>query len=371
MTEIDIIVSGHLCLDLIPGMAHVTHEEMLHAGRLIETDPLTISTGGVVSNSGLALHRLGINVRLMSSVGGDLLGRVIIAYLKDRDPILAELITPQPNQPSSYSVVLSPQNSDRTFLHCTATNDLFGVANVDFAMVKQAKIFHLGYPPLLPRLMLEDGRELAEIYQRAKQTGVVTSLDMTLPDANGISGKANWQAILKNTLPYVDIFLPSIEEILFMLRRRDFDQWKPQILPHLNRSYLAELADELLSLGVVVTGFKLGAYGFYLKTAPEGFERLASLNLLGWAGVELWQPAFEVAVAGTTGAGDAAYGGFLAAMIHGMSPAEALQWACAVGACCIEAPDATSGVRTWEETAQRLAAGWPVVVERLAGFETD
>ncbi len=367
--SIDVIVSGHLCLDLIPGMAQVSSEELAHPGQLIETEPLTLSTGGVVSNSGLALHRLGVNVRLMATVGGDLLGRVIIAALKDRDPHLAELITVQEGLPSSYSVVLSPNNSDRTFLHCTGTNDSFGAANVDLALVKQARIFHLGYPPLLPRLMADDGLELREIYESVKAAGAVTSMDMTLPDPQRLSGRANWRAILKNTLPYVDIFLPSIEEILFMLRRADYDQWRKNVLPYLTRSYLAELADELLDMGVIIAGFKLGGLGFYLKTAENGFERLASLGLLGWAGIELWQPAFEVQVAGTTGAGDAAYAGFLAALIHQMSPVEAMRWACAVGACCIEAPDATSGIRTWQETEQRLAAGWAVCPVRLPGFD--
>ena len=43
------------------------------------------------------------------------------------------------------------------------------------------------------------------------------------------SGHANWHAILKRTLPYVDIFIPSIEEILFMLRRDDYDKWRGAI----------------------------------------------------------------------------------------------------------------------------------------------
>ena len=70
------------------------------------------------------------------------------------------------------------------------------------------------------------------------------------------------------------------------------------------------------------------------------------------------QPAFVVDVVGTTGAGDAAYGAFLAAMLHGLPPAECAQMACAVGACNAEQADATSGVRPWDETRQRIAAGW-------------
>jgi hypothetical protein len=33
--------------------------------------------------------------------------------------------------------------------------------------------------------------------------------------------------------------------------------------------------------------------------------------------------------------------------------------AAAVGACNVEAADAVSGVRSWEETTARVQAGWP------------
>ncbi|MFN8563131.1 MAG: hypothetical protein U0703_16320 [Anaerolineae bacterium] len=37
-------------------------------------------TGGSVSNTGLALNRFGVNVRLMASVGDDQIARLIIAF---------------------------------------------------------------------------------------------------------------------------------------------------------------------------------------------------------------------------------------------------------------------------------------------------
>jgi sugar/nucleoside kinase (ribokinase family) len=70
-------------------------------------------------------------------------------------------------------------------------------------------------------------------------------------------------------------------------------------------------------------------------------------------------PVFQVAtVAGTTGAGDATIAGFLASVAKGLPAEEALTMAVAVGACCVEAPDATSGVRSWDETTARVKAGW-------------
>lgn len=369
---VDIIVSGHLCLDLIPEMGDV-RSEALAPGRLLETGPLRISTGGTVSNTGLALLRLGANVSLMAAVGDDLLGQAIISFLKERDERLAQFIRVQAGLASSYSVVLSPNNTDRTFLHHTGTNATFGVENVDYELVRPAKVFHLGYPPLLPRLIAAEGAELSQLFEQVKAAGVVTSMDMATPDPDGPSGRADWQAILRRALPHVDVFLPSIEEALFMLRRADFDAWGGAWADHLTGDYLRALADDLLGLGAAIAGFKLGEMGVYIRTATA--DRLASLERLAldvpaWAGVEVWHPAFVVDVAGTTGAGDAAYAGFLAALVNGLNPAGCVRWACAVGACAVETADSTSGVRSWQETAARLEAGWPVRPERLAGVSS-
>lgn len=374
MDNIDIVMAGHLCLDLLPDLTYISAKALTEPGRLYQTGAIAVSTGGAVSNTGLALHRLGARVRLMSLVGDDLIGQLTLNYLKARDPHLADGIKIKVGQPASNTIVLSPAGADRTFLHCPGTNDSFTTADIDFEAVAQAKMFHLGYPPLLPRLTEKNGLELSTIFRRAKQAGAVTSLDMVLPDPNSPSGKLDWRAILAASLPNVDIFIPSIEETLFMLRRADYDAWLPDVLSHLTRDYLFELAGELLAMGSAIAGFKLGEMGLYLRTAgSDSFQRLSRLerDWSGWADQEQWHPAFQVEVAGTTGAGDAAYAGFLVALTRGATPYEALRWACAVGACDVEAVDATSGVRTWEETGKRLAAGWSPRLERLTGYTNE
>ncbi len=113
--------------------------------------------------------------------------------------------------------------------------------------------------------------------------------------------------------------------------------------------------------GVSAVLIKLGDRGAYLRTGAGGVA-----GLPGWAERELYTPVFSVPrIAGTAGSGDATIAGFLASVSRGLSAEEALTLAVAVGGCCVEAPDATSGVRTWEETLSRVKAGWtrrPVVV---------
>jgi sugar/nucleoside kinase (ribokinase family) len=366
--SIDVIVSGHLCLDLIPQMEHVPLSALAVPGKLHEVGKANLSTGGAVSNTGLALHRLGANVRLMASVGDDVIGRAILDFLEQRDPSLSQHISVKSGQPTSYTIVLSPEKVDRIFLHCTGTNSTFNSTDVNYDLLNSAKIFHLGYPPILPRLYADDGEEFERLMQLAKATGVVTSLDTTLPDPQSDSGRANWCAILKRALPYTDIFIPSIEEILFMLRRADYDRWHGVVLEHLTHQYLDELAHELLDMGPAIVGFKLGELGVFIRAASVGrLDPLRSVIVdpVQWADITVFHPAFQVEVVGTIGAGDSAYAGFLLALLRGLSAIESARWACAVGACTVEAADATSGVRSWEATSARLESGWATIDRRL------
>ncbi len=358
----DIIVSGHLCADLIPDTSNLPLQALANPGKLYEVDALNIATGGSVSNTGIALHTLGINVGLMTTVGDDLLGRVIIAKLKDREPKLGAMIAVRQDEASSYSIILSPENADRIILHCTGNNDHFDADDIDFDIVSQAKIFHLGYPPLLPKLYANNAESLISIFRTIYESGVLTSLDMAHPDPQGLSGQVNWNDVLQNLLPYVDIFLPSIEEVVFMMRRSDYDQWKGDILPQLTREYLHSLAQDLLEMGATIVGFKLGELGSYLSTTLdvnklERFRKIG-LDINKWQGIDTWQPAYDVQVVGTTGAGDSAYGGFLAALIRGLDADSAMRVMCAVGACNVEAHDASSGLKTWDATVSRIDAGW-------------
>ena len=194
---------------------------------------------------------------------------------------------------------------------------------------------------------------------------MITSLDMTLPDPAGAAGRVNWRTLLERTLPFVDIFVPSIEEILYMLRRTDYDKWQADPMQHISLAYLCDLADELFDMGSsAVVGFKLGAFGIYLQTGTADcsrrLERLP-INYGEWVNKRIWHPAFEVEVAGTTGAGDLAYAGLLVAMLKGYTLEDCARWACAVGACNVEAADATSGVQSWDAIQERLDQGWKTI----------
>jgi sugar/nucleoside kinase (ribokinase family) len=226
------------------------------------------------------------------------------------------------------------------FLHNPGANDTFDSKDINFDLVSRAKLLHLGYPPLMRKLYENEGEELVKIFKKAKDLGTRTSLDCTLPDPESPSGKVDWRKILENTLPYVDIFLPSAEEILFMLSKEKFFQLDKEgdILGQLRGEDLSSLSGEMLNYGVKIAGIKCGYRGFYVRTAsPDKFGQIGRFGRPGdldnWSRRELWGPTYYVSkIASATGSGDSAIAGFLSAYLKGERIESALNYACTLGA---------------------------------------
>jgi sugar/nucleoside kinase (ribokinase family) len=171
--------------------------------------------------------------------------------------------------------------------------------------------------------------------------------------------------LLERTLPFVDIFQPSVEELLYMLRHDTYQTLAESpggVISAVKPDLLADLSEELLSLGVKIVLIKLGERGAYLRTAGkatlEQMGKATPKDLSDWSEQQLWAPRFEVKVVGTTGSGDAAIAGLLSAVLRNTSPQLALTMAVAVGACSVEGPDPLSCVLTWEDTVGRINHGW-------------
>lgn len=362
----DVIVAGHICLDVIPMIDTYkgSGETLLSPGQLVSVGPATVSPGGVVSNAGLALHRLGVPTRLMGKVGDDLFGRAILDRLRGYAPVLADSMIVAKGEHSSYSIVISPPGVDRIFLHCSGANDTFGADDVAYDQLGGARVLHFGYPPLMRRLYANKGDELATLMRRVKEKDLTTSLDMAQVDPNSDAARVDWPALLERVLPYVDLFQPSLGEILFMLDRDRFERMSKDggVLPRLDGSLLSELSERLAQWGAAVVVFKLGDQGLYVRTTGDA-GRLADMGVLRqkelWRNRELLAPCFRTRVVGTTGSGDCTIAGFLVALLYDLAPEEVITAAVAVGACSVEAADATSGVPNWSVVQQRIHSVWP------------
>lgn len=366
----EVVVAGHVCLDVIPEIFRLAGGlgELFVPGKLTEIGPALMSTGGAVSNTGLALHRLGFAVRLMGKVGDDLFGKAITSVLSRYGEALAEGMIVAPGESSSYSIVISPPDVDRIFLHATGANDTFCADDIQLNLLEGTKLFHFGYPPLMRRMLERNGEELVRLLAGVKGLGATVSLDTAMPDPASPGGRADWRGIFSHVLSFIDVFIPSCEEILYMLDPKRYEKMvqecsAKELLSCVDSSILSSLAEELLDMGVAIVGIKLGEYGLYLRTTSDA-ERISRMGACApsqmdnWLNREMLVPCFQVTVAGTNGAGDCTIAGFLAGLMKGLPIENALLGAVGVGACNVEQADAVSGVRPWTEVLERIHAGW-------------
>jgi sugar/nucleoside kinase (ribokinase family) len=350
------VVAGHICLDLMPGLGSRPLD--LRPGDLRIAGPVTISAGGSVSNTGLALHRLGVSTRLVALIGPDSLGAMLRTALEAESPGLGAGLVERAGEGTSYSVILSSSESDRTVIHFPGANDSFSSADLDPEQFQGAELLHVGYPPLMRRLCADDGRELESLMRAARQAGLATSLDTAEPDHR--IGEVDWPRLLARVLPEVDVFMPSLGELEAMLgTARPWDGVDPP-----DEAVIRSLAESALGLGAGIVGIKLGRFGLYLRTGTTArigtiAGRLPGLAGEAWSDRELWSPVFEVAVRGTTGSGDATIAGFLAAMLDRRNPTDTLDLACAVGSLCVEGEDALSGIGGRDQAEVRARSTLP------------
>lgn len=361
----DVVAAGHVCLDITPTFSQMPGkrlDEILRPGKLIRMEGVHINPGGAVGNTGPALHRLGMRVALMGKCGDDPFGHILLERLRNLAPGAERGMHVVDGENTSYSVVVALPGIDRIFLHCPDANDTFGPEDVDLNAVRGCRIFHFGYPPLMRRMYDNGGAEAEELLSNVSREGVVTSLDLSLPDPDSEAGRADWECILGRMLPYVDIFLPSLDEILFMLDRKRFEHLVGKgdsIADGIEAADLRCLAERCLSFGAKVVVIKCGHMGAYLKTGKPGGAFLAATpSPEAWKGRELFEPSCRVSrIASATGAGDAAIAGFLAAWLRGEPPARCMAFLAAVGAQNLAGVDAVSALRPWNETQAAVDAG--------------
>ena len=261
------VVAGHIDLDIIPSVDH--HFDM-EPGHLYEMGAPTMATGGAVSNTGLTMHILGMPVTLMGKIGDDNFGSIIQSILKGRAPGLEKGLAVDKDSISSYSAVINIPGTDRIFLHCPGANATFCSKDVNWEAVGQADLFHFGYPCFMAATYANEGAELKAMYRKAKELGVTTSMDPGMPDPNGPAGKVGWKKLLSELLKDVDVFMPSADELLYMVAPEKFGQGD-----NLQPGELKELGRLLLGFGAGVVAIKMGARGMYITTGSA--ERLAKM----------------------------------------------------------------------------------------------
>ena len=365
-----VISAGHICIDITPVFPDSIKgkaSDILSPGKLINVEAADVHTGGSVSNTGLAMKFLGADVSLAGKVGDDAFGNMVIKKLGEYH-VEEELIVGD-GESTSYSVILAIPGTDRIFLHHNGANNTFAAEDITEEMLCDKTLFHFGYPPLMKKMYENQGEELLKLFKKVKQAGVATSLDLASVDPASEAAKTDWEALLKKLLPLVDFFVPSVEELCYMLDKPRFQEWQDRanggdITEILDiEKDIRPLADRCMEFGAKVLLLKCGAPGLYYQTGDievlSGIEKRTELNVEDWANRRGFEKSYiPDRVLSGTGAGDTTIAAFLTAMLDGYSFEDCIHLAAATGASCVAAYDALSGLKSFKELKKKIDSGW-------------
>lgn len=368
-----VIVAGHICIDIAPiftgGKVNAVGD-LLIPGKIVQMANADIHTGGAVANTGLAMKVLGANVSLKGKLGKDDFGQMVINILESYDAMDGMIISEDAT--SAYTIALSIPGLDRIFLHHPGANDEFRAEDVPAEELQKAVLLHFGYPTLMAAMYANGGAETVKLMKCAQQQGCATSLDLTVVDEKSEAGKVDWKKALADILPYVDFFVPSIEELCLILDKPRFETWVRKaggadVTEVLDvEEDIAPLAAQCMALGCKVLMLKCGASGIYYCTADAETLRKISprveLDIEAWADKKGFEKSFlPERILSTAGAGDNSIAAFLTAMLEGYPPEECVEFAAATGANCVTVYDSLSGLMPLGELRKKIDAGWEKV----------
>lgn len=312
MTKIcDVCCVGQACTDVF-----VSYIDEINHGKLHFVENATLTIGGCALNVAVDIARLGLVSSLVARVGDDAFGRFLQAEL-NKTGVDIKGIKVKRDAVSSMSVGLISSDGERTLMHCPGTNSTFTIDDIDKELIDQAKIVFIGGSLVMDKF---DGAESAELLRYAQSKGAITAMDSSWD----YSGK--WMQNVEPCLPYLDWFMPSLEEAEQMLGSRD-----PETL-----------ADQFMEGGAKNVAIKKGIQGSFIKTADGKTYDIG---------------IYEVESVNAAGAGDAWCAGFFAGLLKNLSIEESGRFAAANAANCVSEMSTTSGVQDYTLTLEFMKNG--------------
>jgi sugar/nucleoside kinase (ribokinase family) len=367
MKKFDAVIAGYTCVDLIPdfkknqSVASITN--LFIPGKLIEIEGISFVLGGAVPNTGLAMKKLNKSIFLNGLVGNDFIGKIAIEWLDKYD--LSEGIRSTEQAGTAFSIVIAPPGIDRIFLESLGCNQIFDTGFINFEAISGSRLFHFGYPPLLKQFYQDNGSQLVDLFSKVRRMGVVTSLDLSLPDPESESGRINWSEILQKVLPNTDIFVPSIDEVLQIMKPKEYAEIlsssvSSDIIDKLIISTIREIGSQFIDSGVKILLIKAGHLGAYLLTGDvSAINEKAGLNLNldRWNKCELWCKAYKadpLKIKNSSGAGDTAAAAFLCAILNNEDPDSSVRYATMAGRNNLYCKNVYDDLSNWEDMTEGI-----------------
>ena len=294
-----VLCLGDICADLIIPYAAALKAKAGDASSYQNADVRPVE-GGSVANTACAIARLGVPVLFCGTCGQDAYGQMLKDGL-DREGVDTSLLRMEPEKPTKLVLLVLNEQGDRTAFACPAhlgSQHAILPEQIPFDIIERISWLHV--TGMMLREEPAASTQLA-LMQRCKEAHIPVSFDINVR----VEALKNplFSENLQRAAALSDYILGSAaDEIPMLAKERD-----------------AQLAAEKLSKnGAVVIS----------RNGDQGAD-------LYHGSLRLHAPAFPVAVTDTVGAGDTFDGALIAAVLHGLSPENALREANAAAAICV------------------------------------
>ena len=272
-------------------------------------DEIRITAAGTAAGTSVDMAKLGCKVIAVGAAGDDEMGNVLLGIMNRYGIDTSHMKRKKGVQTSGTMLPIRP-NGERPALHVMGTNATFCFEDVPQAVVKNADFVHIGGFYLMAKF---DGEDTVKTLKVAREGKAITTMDIL-----GVKQDNMAEKILPS-MPYLDYFMPNLEEAQMITGLTDLD----------------ELCDFFLNAGAKHVVLKMGTRGSLIKNKE---------------GMRLRIPAFKVDVVDTTGCGDAWTGGFITGLSRGMSIAEAAKLGSACGSLVATGLGSDAGIIDFDST---------------------
>ena len=284
-------------------------------GTLRAVESVSTLVGGCATNCANDLAKLGTPVSISCLVGNDMMGDFVKKEMT-KFGVDTRGITQKDDVQTTVSVVCIYESGERSFLYNPASSAAFTIDDISDEVLGDCDIVFVGGAMLLSSF---DGEPTRRLMKRAREMGKITVLD-TAWDFDDI-----WLPKIEACLPELDYFIPSVEEAAKLTGEQD---------PY-------KIAQKLLSMGPTNVVVKVGKDGALV--CPRGEEPTMGASFLIEKPVD------------TTGAGDSWCSGFLTGLANGWDMVKSAQFGNAVGAHCVQALGASTGIPSMQTVLDFIA----------------
>jgi sugar/nucleoside kinase (ribokinase family) len=309
LPNLDVSVIGELNLDLI--MNGLPEQLVLEREHLAKDLSITLGSSSAIFAHNLAL--LGNKVGFSSCIGSDPFGEICVKRLGESGVELSR-VRRLPGKTTGLTVIL-PQRKQRFILTYPGTMYDLTERELELSYLFSAKHLHVS------SYYLQKGirPHLIEIYRKAKEAGLSTSLD-TNDDPED-----RWSGDIQLLFKYVDILLPNEREACKLAQTND-----------------VERAAHVLSQKVPILVIKRGSQGAMVLANKEKFSAFPPV----------------VDMADPIGAGDTFDAGFVHQYIRGAKIEDCLKFANMVGALSVTRAGGTEAFRDAQHREGFLRKNW-------------